>query len=344
VVGDLDGFEHVNERLGHQAGDAALRCLAEDVQKWKRRVDLAARIGGEEFALLLPDTTERGALLVAERLRRAVRTTFGAQPIPLTISFGVASFPEHAEEPELLLRAADQALYAAKELGRDRTVIYSLEVAKMLALGEPSGAGGEEMQLATVVGLAEALDIRDSGTASHSRTVARYAGMMADELGFEPERVERLRLAGLLHDVGKIGISNLVLTKPGPLSDEEWVDVRTHPEIGARLLARAELDDLRTWILSHHERLDGAGYPFGLSGDEIPLEARVLAVADAYEAMTSDRAYQPALREESARAELIKGSGTQFDPEVVQALFRAFEAEESGPRQRAAASRSVARA
>jgi diguanylate cyclase (GGDEF)-like protein len=167
LSGDLDGLGRVNDRLGHQAGDAALRLLAEHIGKWKRRVDLAARVGEDEFAVLLPDTAERGALLVAERLRRAVGYAFADEPVPLTISFGVASFPDHAQVPELLLRSADNALYAAKELGRDRTVIYSLEVAKMLA----SGGRPAEMQLATIVGLAEALDIRDTGTASHARSV-----------------------------------------------------------------------------------------------------------------------------------------------------------------------------
>src|SRR3954451_3615972 len=281
VAGDLDGFKLVNDRLGHHAGDQALQALAVDIVKWKRRIDVAARMGGEEFALLLPDTDERGAFLVAERLRRAVQRTFSETPLPITISFGIASWPDHGEETELLLRAADQALYAAKDLGRDRTVIYSAEVSGMLAAGGRSAERGE-MQLATVVGLAEALDIRDTGTARHSQTVGRYARMMAEELGLARDRVERIRVAGVLHDVGKIGISDRVLTKPGPLDDEEWEEMRTHPEIAARLLARPEFTDLCSWIVAHHERLDGSGYPAGLEGDNIPLEARLLAVADAY--------------------------------------------------------------
>jgi HD-GYP domain-containing protein (c-di-GMP phosphodiesterase class II) len=149
--------------------------------------------------------------------------------------------------------------------------------------------------------------------------------MAAEELGLDPDHAERVRLAGLLHDVGKIGVSDALLVKPGPLDDDEWVEMRTHPEIAARLLAGSEFEDLRSWILAHHERIDGSGYPHGLAGDEIPLEARILAVADAYEAMTADRVYSPALCEEAARDELVSGSGAQFDGAVVKAFLRALD-------------------
>ena len=188
-------------------------------------------------------------------------------------------------------------------------------------------ADSAEMQLDTVIGLAEALDIRDTGTAKHSRTVGRYARLMALEMGLGEARAERIELAGLLHDVGKIGISDRVLTKPGPLDAEEWAQMRTHPQIGARLLSRPELADLRGWILAHHERPDGQGYPFGLSGDEIPIEARIVAVADAYEAMTADRVYRLALGEQTAREELASCAGEQFDPEVVGAFMAALDRE-----------------
>jgi two-component system cell cycle response regulator len=324
IVGDVDNFRAVNERHGHAAGDTALQAIAQNALKWKRRIDLAARIGGEEFALLLPDTDERGAFIVAERLRRATHRSFVEATPGVTFSFGVATAPAHATDGVGLLRAAHSATAAAKDLGGDRTIIYSDEVARMLA--EVGRHGGEELQLATVIALAEALDIRDTGTAQHSHTVGRYAEQMARELGFDEEHVERVRLAGVLHDIGKIGISDRVLSKPGPLDPDEWREMYTHPEIGARLLSRPEFDDLRAWILAHHERPDGLGYPHALAGDDVPLEARILAVADAYEAMTADRVYRPALGEEAARAELEAGAGTQFDAEVVTAFLRALDA------------------
>jgi diguanylate cyclase (GGDEF)-like protein/putative nucleotidyltransferase with HDIG domain len=327
IVGDVDGFRAINEAHGHAAGDTALQAIAHNALKWKRRIDLAARIGGEEFALLLPETDERGAFIVAERLRRATHRSFVDSAPGVAFSFGVATAPAHAADVIGLLRAADSATAAAKDLGGDRTVIYSDEVARMLA--EMGGQAGEELQLATVIALAEALDIRDTGTGQHSHTVGRYAEMMARELGLAEERVERVRLAGLLHDIGKIGISDRVLSKPGPLDPDEWQEMRTHPEIGARLLSRAEFEDLRAWILAHHERPDGLGYPHKLSGDEIPLEARILAVGDAYEAMTADRCYRPALGESAARAELEAGAGTQFDAPVVAAFLRALDARQA---------------
>jgi diguanylate cyclase (GGDEF)-like protein/putative nucleotidyltransferase with HDIG domain len=324
IVGDIDAFRAVNEHHGHEAGDAALQSVAQSALKWKRRIDVAARIGGEEFALLLPETDERGAFIVAERLRRATHRTFADAAMGVKFSFGIATAPGHAADGVGLLRAADRAIAAAKDLGGDRTVIYSDEVARTLA--QMGGQATGELQLATVLALAEALDIRDTGTGRHSQSVGRYAEMMARELGLEEERVERVRLAGVLHDIGKIGISDSVLSKPGPLDADEWKEMYTHPEIGARLLSRPEFEDLRTWILAHHERPDGLGYPRALRDADIPLEARILAVADAYEAMTADRIYRPALGEETARAELEAGAGAQFDARVVAALLRALDA------------------
>jgi len=323
IVGDVDGFSAVNERGGHALGDQVLERLAGALVKWKRRIDHAARIGGEEFAVLLPDTDEGGAFLVAERLRRAIHRATGDSPVDLTISFGIAAYPEHAQNSGGLLGVALEALAGGKELGGDRSVIHSAEVARMLE--GRTASEDSDLQLATVIALAEALDIRDTGTAQHCHTVARYCELMARELGLDPERVERVRLAGVLHDVGKVGVSDSVLAKPGPLDAAEWREMRTHPEIAARLLSRAEFDDLRAWILAHHERPDGKGYPHGLAGVAIPLEARILAVADAYESMTADRVYRPALGEAAAREELEGGAGRQFDADVVDALLRALD-------------------
>jgi two-component system cell cycle response regulator len=325
VVGDLDHFKHLNDRFGHGAGDLALRRFGEIATSASRRIDAVARIGGEEFALLLPDTEQHAAYLLAERLRRAVKEPSADGDLP-TVSFGVVSFPTHAADAEALMHAADQALYAAKAMGRDRSVIYNPEVLATVLGGQLDPVAGNE-HLSAVLVLAETLDLRDSGTASHSQTVGRLAALIAKALGLDDARVERIRLAGILHDIGKIGISDGILHKRGPLEEDEWAEVCKHPEMGARMAASAQLDDISEWILSHHERVDGCGYPRALPARMIPLEAKILAVADSYEAMTADRVYRPAMPAKEAEHELRRHAGTQFDPAVVDALLGAIAVE-----------------
>jgi diguanylate cyclase (GGDEF)-like protein/putative nucleotidyltransferase with HDIG domain len=323
IVGDLDRFKRVNDIHGHAAGDAVLKRVADAIGNAKRGFDSAARVGGEEFAVLAPDCDEHGAYMLAERIRAAVHEALSAQEeAALTISFGISTFPLHGQSADGLLRTADQALYAAKRLGRNRSVISSAEVPGILARA-PRGAGDAHVELAALLNLAEALDVRETGSSSHCQRVARYAEITARELGLSPEAVERVRLAGILHDVGRVALPDDVLAKAGPLTEEEWGWVRAHPAVGARMVETTEYEDIRSWILSHHERPDGHGYPEGRREDDVPLESSILAVADAYEAMTSDRPYRPALGAEDAAEELRRESGSQFRSDVVEALLRA---------------------
>ena len=321
IVGDLDGFKRVNEALGHGAGDDALRRVAEALEATKRSFDSAARVGGEEFAILAPDTDEHGAYILAERMRAAIEAAFATASVPLSVSFGIVSFPLHGQTAGALLQTGDQALYAAKRLGRNRSVISSAEVPGILARA-PRGHEGDHVELASLLNLAEALDVRDSGNSTHCHRVARFAELIARELGLPPRAVERVRIAGILHDVGRVGVPDALFRKAGPLSEEEWAFVRSHPEVGARMVETTELDDIGDWIHAHHERPDGRGYPDGLMAADVPLEAGILAVADAYEAMTSKRSYRPALDTDRASLELRRGAGTQFDRRVVEAFLR----------------------
>jgi diguanylate cyclase (GGDEF)-like protein/putative nucleotidyltransferase with HDIG domain len=322
---DCDFFKHLNDRLGHNAGDEALQTIGRLLEVNKRRIDVAARVGGEEFALVLPETDQHEAFIVAERLRSRFGQAFAHQPVPLTMSLGVATYPIHGMTADALLRSSDEALYAAKSLGRDRTVLFSAEVRGILALGDHEGSDRDHAQLATVLNLAEALDMRDTGTARHSQTVGRYSELMARELGLPPEQVERVRVAGVLHDIGKIGVTDAILRKPGPLTEDEYDQMKKHPEIGARILGGSGLNDIRGWILAHHERPDGRGYPSQLADADIPIEAKILAVADSYEAMTSDRIYRKSIGVRAAREQLEECSGTQFDPQVVAAFLRVLD-------------------
>jgi len=322
IVGDLDRFKDINDRFGHAAGDEVLRRVGGVLRSTKRSWDIAARIGGEEFAVLAPDTDEHGAYVLAERMRMEIEQTFEpAGAGQLTASFGIVSFPIHGQTGEALLKAADQALYAAKRLGRNRAVISSAEVPGILAR-PPRGREDSQVELATLLTLAEALDIRDSGSATHCQRVGRYAELIARELGLQPDAVERLRIAGILHDVGRVGVPDELLRKNGPLTDDEWGWVRSHPAVGARMLETTDFADIGEWILAHHERPDGTGYPTGRGAGEVPLEASILGVADAYEAMTADRPYRASLDAVAASEELRRGAGRQFDERVVDAILR----------------------
>jgi putative nucleotidyltransferase with HDIG domain len=219
------------------------------------------------------------------------------------------------------MRAQDSAPAKRKtllvnELSRGLVELRSLELAP--------GA------IERVVALAREIDLRDGGTARHSQVVARYAELTARELSLPEEVVENVRLAGLLHDVGKSAISEDILVKPAPLTDVEWLEMRRHPWIALELLEGSGLEEITEWIYCHHERPDGAGYPRGLSGDEIPLEARILAVADAYEAITNDRVYRRAIGRWRACEELRECAGAQFDEVVVDAFLRVVDREEAG--------------
>jgi diguanylate cyclase (GGDEF)-like protein len=514
---DLDHFKAYNDRLGHLAGDQALRAIAATVRGSLRAGDIAYRFGGEELLLILRDTDATAAATAVERVREAVEHV--AIPHPggigdvLTVSIGVAA---GSKDSAALLARADAALYQAKREGRNRVVVdataepslaagrtrtvseepvprhlrsmlavsraaaaghgvgpvldaltktirseLSFQVvavrmlnreteqlecvavlgpaearqmllgtvnpwreleellssrqtpegaiwlpagshefnadtvfwvppaldspgpgpdawdpddALLLPLRDPHGeilgvvsvdqpldsrrpgdaevaclmavcdhaglalaqaqrdtsyaaAAGEqssELLLASVMLLAETLDLRDESTARHSLTVGAYARQTALTLGLEAAHVERIHAAGVLHDLGKLGIADAILFKPGPLKDSEWREMHRHPEIGARILEHAGLTDIASWVRGHHERVDGRGYPLSLSGDEIPLEARILAVADAYEAMIADRPYRLGMPGFEAREELRRSASTQFDPAVVRAFLEAL--------------------
>jgi diguanylate cyclase (GGDEF)-like protein len=327
LVCDLDNFKRVNDTLGHEAGDEVLRRFAEVLVSATRSADTPTRLGGEEFAVVLHETDDAAALTVAERLRHAVHDEFADFPVAVSVSIGLAGSGTGLDTAEDVVRAANRALQAAKRLGRDRSVPYQPETLGLLDSLRRAGGTTEE-QLAAAVLLAETLDLRDAGTSRHSQTVGRLAERTGRQLGWAPTRVERLRAAGVLHDIGKLGIADAILQKPGALDDEEWQEMRRHPEIGARILEHANLRDIAGWVRAHHERLDGHGYPDGLAGAAIPAEARVLAVVDAYEAMTADRPYRRSLGTEAAESELRRAAGTQFDAMIVEALLESLAAGE----------------
>jgi diguanylate cyclase (GGDEF)-like protein len=320
---DLDHFKQVNDRYGHEAGDRALALFADLLRASTRPGDTAARIGGEEFALVLPDTILADAFAVAERIRRRMPAFFAEEVPWLRVSVGVAASGRDGDDAESLLQAGDRALYTAKRLGRDRSVAHDPDLVRR---STELGAGENRLQYAAARALVEALKLQGPGAAPHARAVGARAQSIAERLGWGPERVERVRIAGLLHDLGTLALPDGLLTKSGPLAPAEREEIRRHPELGAQILDGAGLSDIAGWVRAHHERTDGRGYPRGLAGAAIPPEARVLAVAEAYEEMIAARPH-PAVSPAEARSELRLGvTRGRFDSAVVDALLAGLDA------------------
>ncbi|MET0685284.1 MAG: diguanylate cyclase [Solirubrobacteraceae bacterium] len=318
---DIDNFESLNDRRGHAAGDEVLRVVSRLIAGELRPGDVHGRIGGDEFLLALPDSDAWGAERVIERLRHAI----GAAPLPegtprLAFSAGIAEFPRDARDQHGLMRLAEGALYRAKRLGRDRCVVYSSFVDAPLSLQEEADRARTAGLANTVYALARAVDLKDGYTHQHSARVAQYAAVLAREMGMSEEEIDQIRTAGILHDVGKVGVADAVLLKPARLTDDEFLEMQRHSTLGRDIVEGAGMPEIADWVLYLHERWDGRGYPEKLAGEDIPLASRVLGVADAFEAMTSSRLYRRGMAVEKALTELEKSAGSQFDPQVAQRM------------------------
>jgi diguanylate cyclase (GGDEF)-like protein/putative nucleotidyltransferase with HDIG domain len=310
---DIDDFKAINDTLGHAAGDEVLREVCRVIDPLIRPADTFARTGGEEFWLLLPETTQLDALLVAERVRTAIARRHLLPGRQVTVSGGVAALGGDGHTREEVERRADKALYWAKRNGKNMCAVASEAILE----DAPAAATGMISHLHAMVA---GIDAQHLHTRDHSENVASYAVAIGQALGLDPERVVKLRLAALLHDIGKVAVDDQILAKPAALTDEEFAQIRVHPEIGATMLNHAGLREEARWVRHHHERVDGTGYPDAIAGNAIPLESRILFVADAFEAMTSDRPYRRGVPVGDALEELRVCAGSQFDPVVVEAL------------------------
>jgi len=320
ILLDLDLFKRYNDVHGHLAGDKILKQVGECFKSSLRGIDMAFRYGGDEFAVILPGTSSDDAYKVAERIRKEIERTLDAQGLLLTCSLGIASWPTDGVVRDGLMQCADSALYHAKRWG-NRTCLYSETISSDSLPSRASPTTRKEV-LSTIYALAATVDARDHYTYGHSKRVSNYAVALAEAVELSPERIATIRTAALLHDIGKIGISDDLLTKAKLLNEEDWKPVHAHPALAVSILKHVEgLAPCIPGIHYHHERYDGTGYPDGLAGDNIPLDARIIAVADAYEAMTSPRPYRKkTLTPEEALEELKRCADTQFDPELVKAF------------------------
>jgi len=325
---DVDDFKRINDRFGHPAGDRVLSQIAARL----RQTGEAFRLGGDEFALLLPGYAESAALTAASSVVERISALELDQIGPVTVSAGVAISPQHATERDELIRLADSALYWAKEYGKNRVRGYRPDVIELAELKRLASGPDRAARFRAAASLARAVDARDVYTGSHSQRVAELAARTARRLGLADEEVELTRLAASLHDLGKLAIPEEILRKPGPLTEPERIVLERHPQIGFRMLESLGVDPVADWVLHHHERWDGSGYPDGLPGERIQLGARIIFVADAYDAMISERVYRRRVSPTEAIAELDRCAGTQFDPHVVNALAKEL-ALDAGPAQ-----------
>jgi diguanylate cyclase (GGDEF)-like protein/putative nucleotidyltransferase with HDIG domain len=330
---DLDHFKYVNDAWGHRAGDALLREVAQQLRMAVRPHDVVGRYGGEEFLILLTDVDLPGASQMAEYLRSVVGSLScswqsdaraSAVPICTTASIGVAISPLHGVSGEALLEAADCAMYQAKATGRNRVALADIE----MRFPQPLHQSQESM---VVQALTAAAWAHDRGTQAHAQRLVQLAETLARKLQLPEAEIELVGLAALLHDIGKIGIAEAILHKPGPLTQEERSIIQRHPEIGRQLLEHigGVFGRVADIVAAHHEHWDGGGYPYGLAKEAIPLSARILCVVDSYDAMTSPRPYRrEPLTSEKARAQLQRGAASDYDPRVVEMFLGVLDEQE----------------
>ncbi|HEY4095184.1 MAG TPA: diguanylate cyclase [Baekduia sp.] len=321
AVFDIDRFKQVNDTLGHVGGDAVLAETARRMGAASRAGEIVARIGGDELALLMPGIGGDDAHAAAERVRRAVASAPFEDAGVITLSAGVCDLGQ-VTEPEELLRLADGALYWAKAHGRDACIRYSPQVVEELSADERADRLEHARALAALGALAKAIDAKDPATIRHSERVAALAAELATEAGWSPADGARLHDAALVHDVGKIGVPDAVLSKPGRLDQAEYEIIKRHADLGARIVAGVLDREQVAWVRGHHERHDGGGYPDGLAGDRIAEGARLLALADGWDAMTGARVYSAPMTLDEALAEVRRYDGVQFHPDAVAALER----------------------
>ncbi len=329
IMVDLDDFKYCNDKYGHTVGDIILKETAEILKRNVRNNDIIARYGGDEFVVILVNAAKERAFQIAERIRRKISLASFEDPdrdstFGITASIGIATFPDDATTAKHLINRADKAMYRIKRHVKNKSQLYFSDFAVL----EKEFTASEKAFFDTIKILIQILDSKDRYTWEHSRQVAYYAVQLAESLGLSEEEKHWLRLTGYLHDIGKIHISSEIMNKKGRLNPDEYSVVMLHPIVGANLLAPIKgFKKMIPIIYHHHEWFDGSGYPDGLSGYDIPKGARILAVIDGFDAMTSNRPYRKAQATEWALEELIHQKGLQYDPQLVDAFVKLIRRE-----------------
>jgi diguanylate cyclase (GGDEF)-like protein len=328
AVIDVDNFKQINDAAGHEAGDETLIRVGRCLSKLGRAEDTIGRVGGDEFVWILPETSREQALVAVERARRVIADTV-AEPFHITVSAGICdTFVTH--DSAQLMRLADGALYWSKAHGRNQCWIYDPAVVDELSAEERAERLERSQALLGLRALARAIDAKDPATREHSERVSSVVGKLARTAGWPPERVSLLCEAALVHDVGKIGVPDAVLSKTEPLTEAEWALIADHAELSARIVERVLTPEQVTWVRTHHERPDGDGYPDGLGEAELSEGAGLLSVADAWDVMTISRPYSSPKTVDEALQECVELIGRQFTQGAVSALLELHAAGELG--------------
>ena len=294
IMADVNGLKLINDSFGHKAGDELLKTISRAMRDICKEDQFVSRIGGDEFILMLPKSNKEKAQVLIKEVRKAVNKK-NSHNIELSVSFGIGIQNSKNENITEILKKAEDDMYSNKLVE------------------------GPSMRSRTIDTIIQALYEKNPREEAHSYRVSEYCQQMGSHLGMTEEEIRELEKVGLLHDIGKVAISDAVLEKPGALTDDEFEEIKKHPEIGYRILSTInEMSQIAEYVLAHHERFDGRGYPKGLKDDEIPLVSRIISIADAYDAMISDRPYRKGLSEEIAISEIIKNAGSQFDPELAK--------------------------
>jgi diguanylate cyclase (GGDEF)-like protein/putative nucleotidyltransferase with HDIG domain len=338
---DLDNFKTINDLFGHATGDDALRKLAECMKKEKRTPDVLARYGGDEFVILMPETNADSATTFLERLRAKVQQIKLEENLSMTISCGAAeSLPNSNESSSEVMRKADLALYEAKSAGRNCVRIWNRNMSNALKAGDIEvqrikklkrriaglSEQAEKMFIQSIWGLVQALEAKDTYAKKHSENVTNYALCIAETMNISTRQLEVIRRAAMIHDIGKIGVPDAILAKPEALTPKERRIIEQHPLIAVRILEKMSfLEQEIAIVRGHHEKWNGQGYPDGLSKTSIPIGARILAVADTFDALTSNRSYHESRSLDEAIKIMVDSSGYDFDPKVVKSLVAWIE-------------------
>jgi diguanylate cyclase (GGDEF)-like protein/putative nucleotidyltransferase with HDIG domain len=320
---DMDGFKMINDTHGHPTGDQVLRHMAQALVTTCGDSAFLGRCGGDEFMVLLPTTKASSAETVAQRIQNYLAEHPFVSPdhcrLPIHLCLGIADTVSAGCQPAGLVASADAALYEGKFQGSNQITLHSAGERQNLSLSVPN-------QFDILDSLVTAIDRKDRYTRQHSEDVTAHALLLIQAMHLSEETYNAVRVAGLLHDIGKIGIPDAILRKPGKLTQEEYEVMKGHVTLSALIIhGLPRIGDIIDAVAHHHERWDGGGYPHGLAGEEIPLLGRVMAIADAYSAMTQDRPYRRGMTGVEARAELERGMGTQFDPSLVHLFIQAVE-------------------